>query len=81
MFASGLVCECENFMKLSFFKQRKQTVKKFASKGHAEEMAAWLEFLKNSATHPLPYEQARQSMRLTFAVLESIREGRSIDLR
>lgn len=81
VFASGLVCECENFMKLSFFKQRKQTVKKFASKGHAEEMAAWLEFLKNSATHPLPYEQARQSMRLTFAVLESIREGRSIDLR
>jgi predicted dehydrogenase/threonine dehydrogenase-like Zn-dependent dehydrogenase len=81
VFASGLVCECENFMKLSFFKQRKQTVKKFASKGHAEEIAAWLEFLKNSATHPLPYEQARQSMRLTFAVLESIREGRSIDLR
>ncbi|MCF7784639.1 MAG: bi-domain-containing oxidoreductase [Prosthecobacter sp.] len=81
VFASGLVCECENFMKLSIFKQRKVTVKKFASKGHAEEMAAWLAFLKDGAAHPLPYEQARQSMRLTFAVLESIREGRSIDLR
>lgn len=80
VFASGLVCECENFMKLSIFKQRKETVKKFASKGHAEEMAAWLAFLKNGAAHPLPYEQARQSMRLTFAVLESIREGRSIEL-
>ncbi len=81
VFASGLVCECENFMKLSIFKQRKVTVKKFGSKGHAEEMAAWLAFLKGGAAHPLPYEQARQSMRLTFAVLESIREGRSIDLR
>jgi len=80
VFASGLACECENFMKLSIFKQRKETVKKFASKGHAEEMAAWLAFLKNGAAHPLPYEQARQSMRLTFAVLESIREGRSIEL-
>lgn len=80
VFASGLVCECENFMKLSIFKQRKETVKKFASKGHAEEMAAWLAFLKDAAPHPLPYEQARQSMRLTFAVLESIREGRSIAL-
>ncbi len=80
VFASGVVCECENFMKLSIFKQRKETVKKFASKGHAEEMAAWLAFLKDGAPHPLPYEQARQSMRLTFAVLESIREGRSIAL-
>ncbi len=80
VFASGLVCECENFMKLSIFKQRKATVKKFTSKGHAEEMAAWLAFLKHGAAHPLPYEQARQSMRLTFAVLESIREGRSIAL-
>ena len=67
-------------MKLSIFKQRKATVKKFTSKGHAEEMAAWLAFLKHGAAHPLPYEQARQSMRLTFAVLESIREGRSIAL-
>ena len=80
VFASGVVCECENFMKLSIFKQRKETVKKFASKGHAEEIAAWLAFLKGGSAHPLPYEQARQSTRLTFAVLESIREERSIDL-
>ncbi|WP_395743742.1 bi-domain-containing oxidoreductase [Prosthecobacter sp.] len=80
VFAGGVVIACENFMKLSVFKKRKETVKKFASKGHAEEMAAWLAFLKKEAAHPLPYEQARQSMRLTFAVLESIREARSIAL-
>lgn len=80
VFASGLVVECENFMKLSVFKQRKTTVRKYASKGHAEEMAAWLAYLKGGAVHPLPYEEARQSMKLTFAVLESIREGRCIEL-
>lgn len=80
VFANGLIVECENFMKLSIFQKRKETVKKFASKGHAEEMASWLAFLKNGAAHPLPYEQSRQSMRLTFAVLDSIREGRSIEL-
>ncbi|WP_395737236.1 bi-domain-containing oxidoreductase [Prosthecobacter sp.] len=80
VFASGTVIECVNFMKLSIFKKRKECVKKFASKGHAEEMAAWLGFLKGGAEHPLPYEQARQSMWLTFAVLESIREGRNIEL-
>jgi predicted dehydrogenase len=80
VFANGSVIECENFMRLSIFQNRKQTVKKFASKGHAEEMAAWLVFLKGDAKHPLPYEQARQSMRLTFAALESIREGRGVAL-
>lgn len=80
VFGNGVVIECENFMKLSVFQKRKQTVKKFSSKGHAEEMTAWLAFLKEGAPHPLPYEQARQSMRLTFAVLESIREGRTIEL-
>ena len=81
VFASGLVVECENFMKLSLFKQRKTTVRKYTSKGHAEEMAAWLAYLKDGAVHPLPYEEARQSMKLTFAVLESIREGKSIELQ
>jgi predicted dehydrogenase len=80
VFGSGLVAECENFMKLSIFQKRKETVKKFSSKGHAEEMAAWLAFLKGEAKHPMPYAQSRQSMVLTFAVLEAIRERRSIGL-
>jgi predicted dehydrogenase/threonine dehydrogenase-like Zn-dependent dehydrogenase len=80
VFGCGLVVECENFMKLSLFQKRKVTVKKFSSKGHAEEMAAWLAFLKGEAEHPMPYEQSRQSMRLAFAVLESIREHRRVNL-
>ena len=80
VFGSGVVVECENFMKLSIFQKRKESVKKFASKGHAEEMAAWLAFLKGEAAHPMPYEQSRQSMLLTFAVLDAIRERRSIML-
>ncbi len=78
VFAGGLVMECENFMRLVIYRNRKQTVRKFSSKGHAEEMAAWLAFLQGKAAHPLPYEQSRQSMRLTFAALDSIREARSI---
>ncbi len=80
VFASGFVAECENFQSLSFYQRRKRTVKKFSSKGHSEEMAAWLGFLKGESKHPLPYAQARQSMALTFAALDSIREGRSISL-
>ena len=43
-------------------------------------MAAWAQFLAGRTPPPLSYELARVSMRLTFAVLESIQQGRSIDL-
>ena len=43
-------------------------------------MAVWLAFLRGAAEQPLPYEQARQSMALTFAVLESIQAGRSVEV-
>ena len=79
-FANGLVAECENFMKLTVWKNRRAKVTKHASKGHAEEMAAWLGFLKDGKPHPLPDAQARQSMRLTFAVVAAAREGRVINL-
>lgn len=80
VFANGLVAECENFMRLTVWKNRKAKVSKHASKGHAEEMGAWLGFLKDGKPHPLPDAQARQSMRLTFAVVRAVRENRTIDL-
>lgn len=78
VFGSGLVAECENFQNLTLYQKRKRTVKKFSGKGHAEEMAAWMAFLKGAAPHPLPYAQSRQSMAVTFAVLESIRAGQGV---
>ena len=80
VFASGFVAECENFQKLTIYKGRKATTKKYTSKGHAEEMAAWTSFLRAEGEHPLPYADARQSMEATFAVLDSIREGRGVEL-
>jgi predicted dehydrogenase/threonine dehydrogenase-like Zn-dependent dehydrogenase len=80
VFANGLVAECENFMKLTVWKNRKAKITKHASKGHAEEMAAWLGFLKDGKPHPLPDAQSRESMRLTFAVMEAVKENRIIEL-
>lgn len=78
VFGTGLVAECENFQTLALYQRRKRTVSKFSSKGHAEEIAAWLRFLRGEKEHPLPYPEARQSMALTFAALDSIRAGQSI---
>jgi predicted dehydrogenase/threonine dehydrogenase-like Zn-dependent dehydrogenase len=80
LFASGLVAEVENFLSLRLFKGRKETKLKFTSKGHAEQMAAWLAYLKGETAHPFPYAASRPGMLATFAVLESIQQGRSVSL-
>jgi predicted dehydrogenase len=80
VFASGFAVEVTNFQQMVLHRRRAQRVLRFGSKGHAEEMAAWIEYLQARAPHPLDYAAARQSMHVTFAVLESIQQGRPIEL-
>jgi predicted dehydrogenase len=80
LFGSGLVAEITNFQELVIHRGRKRIANSFSSKGHAEQMAAWLNFLRGETEHPLPYGQSRTSMLLTFAALESIQQARSVDL-
>ena len=80
VFAAGLVAEIQNFQKLVVHRGRKTSTQSYQGKGHAEQMAAWTAFLRSERDHPMPYEQSRQSMLLTFAVLESIQSGRTVDM-
>ena len=80
VFGAGLAAELVNFQKLTLYRGRKQETHAYSSKGHAEQMTAWLDFLRKGGEHPLNYEQARASMLLTFAVLESIQRGGTVDL-
>jgi len=75
VYAAGLVMRCENFQSLQVNRKRKKNVQSYKSKGHAEEMLAWSAFLNGDAVHPLPYEDGRLSMNLTFAALEAIKSG------
>ncbi len=80
VFGAGFVAEIEDFQKLVIHRGRKVTRHSYNGKGHAEQMAAWAAFLRGMAEHPLPYELSRQSMTLTFAVLESIQAGRGVEV-
>jgi predicted dehydrogenase/NADPH:quinone reductase-like Zn-dependent oxidoreductase len=77
---AGVVAEVTNFQQLAVYRGRKCQRHRYGSKGHAEEMAAWVAFLRGEADHPLPYAEARRSMQLTFAVLQSIQERRMIEV-
>ena len=80
VFGAGTVAEVTNFQELVVHRNRKKEKFSYASKGHAEQMRAWVEFLRGTREHPLPYEQTRATMLLTFAVLDSIQQARAIDV-
>ena len=80
VYGAGIVADITNFQLLEINEGRKKTNFKYGSKGHSEQMGAWLDFLLGKEDHPLPYFEARQSMQLTFSVLKSIRESRTVEL-
>jgi predicted dehydrogenase/threonine dehydrogenase-like Zn-dependent dehydrogenase len=80
VFCGNAVVECDNFQRLTIYQRRKKLEHTFSSKGHAEEMRAWREFLKGKGEHPLPYSESRKSMLLTFAALQAVRENRTISV-
>lgn len=81
VFGAGFVAGLQNYQKLVLHRGRKEKSFSYLSKGHAEQMAEWASFLRGERSHPLPYALSRQSMCLTFAALESIQQGRSIEVR
>jgi len=80
VFGAGLTAELENFKTLNIHRRRKRTSRSFEGKGHAEQMTAWTAFLRGESPHPVPFEEARRSMLLSFAAVEALQQGRSMDI-
>jgi predicted dehydrogenase/threonine dehydrogenase-like Zn-dependent dehydrogenase len=80
VYGAGFVAEITNFLELRIRRGRKQARYDFRSKGHAEEIGAWLAFLRAETEHPFPYEKSRKSMLVTFAALDSLQLGQSVDV-
>jgi len=80
VYGAGIVAEIVNFQSLVIHRDHGKKKSSHGSKGHAEQMTAWIAFLKGHADHPLPYTEARQSMLLTFAALESIQKVRPVEV-
>jgi len=80
VFSPGVVAEVINFKSLLLYRGREKKTFSYTSKGHPEQMAAWMAFLQGKAEHPLSYEQFRLSMLLTFAVLESLQKNATVEV-
>lgn len=80
VFAANTTAEIVNFQKLTIHSGLQTKSFGYSSKGHKEQMHAWLAFLEGSSAMPLAYPDSRQSMLLTFAALESLRRGGAVVL-
>jgi predicted dehydrogenase/threonine dehydrogenase-like Zn-dependent dehydrogenase len=80
VFAAGLVAQIENFQTLAIHTGRKRTTSRFSGKGHEQQMKAWLAFVTGKGPQPMAFADIRKSMALTFAVLESIQQGRAVEI-
>jgi predicted dehydrogenase/threonine dehydrogenase-like Zn-dependent dehydrogenase len=80
VFGAGFTAELQNFRKLLVHRQRRKSSADFDGKGHAQQMAAWITFLRGEGPHPVNFEAVRRSMLLTFAAVEAIQQGRSVDI-
>jgi len=81
VFCGGTVAVIDDFKSLTIFgKSIKRTKFKSQDKGHAAEIASFLNSIRDGRPSPIPFEESYMSMLATFKVMESIRTGRTISL-
>lgn len=83
LFAGGSVAVLDNFRSLALTSGgRTRTEKSLAQdKGHRAELAAFVQAVAAGGPAPVDEAELVESSRATLAVLDSLREGRRIDLR
>ncbi|MCB1227586.1 MAG: bi-domain-containing oxidoreductase [Verrucomicrobiales bacterium] len=72
VFGQGMVAELTDFRRLTVHAGGRSRTTTYRSKGHAEEMEAWLAFLRGDAPHPLPLQEAMATTAATFDLADAL---------
>lgn len=81
VFVGGRVARMEDFRRVEFVVGRRRSIRRYdGSKGHREEIRAFVEALRTGTPSPIPYEQLRAVTATTFALREAIRTGTWVDV-
>jgi polar amino acid transport system substrate-binding protein len=81
VFSAGRVAVLDDFRELKIFGERTTTQRiRVADKGHAAEVAAFLESVRKGWPSPIPLAEICESMHATFQIRESLRTRRTIAL-
>lgn len=76
--ADGVTAVLDDFRQTTFHGSPARTVKGPQAKGFDGEIAAFLRTVREGGAWPIPYDSLARTTRVTFAVLEALREGRPV---
>lgn len=80
VFCAGTVSRIDDFRKLEFYGRKSFSSKSSQDKGHTEELKLFTEAIKNGLPSPISFEELYHTSMVTFAIIESIRSGRTIPI-
>lgn len=80
VFCAGTVSKIDDFRKLEFYGSKSFRLKSSQDKGHKEELIAFARSIKEGQASPIPFEELYHTSVVTFAIIESIRSGRTIEI-
>ena len=81
LFSDGMVARIVDFKKLEFFGKRTFSLKGSQDKGHSGELNAFVEAVSRGLDSPIGFEELYHVSLVTFSIIESIRSGRTIEIR
>lgn len=81
VFCAGTVSRIDDFRKLEFHGKKSFRLKSSQNKGHKEELIAFTKAIREGKASPIPFEQLYHTSVVTFAIGESIRSGRTIEIK
>ncbi|MCC6395840.1 MAG: bi-domain-containing oxidoreductase [Bacteroidetes bacterium] len=81
VFGAGKSAVMDNFKEVRFFARGKQSKKSYdGSKGHVEEVRHFVRLIRGETAPLLTFEQCVDATLVTFAVMESLKEGAGVTL-
>ena len=81
VYCAGQVAIIDDFKKITFYGGKiKSSRLSNQDKGHKSEIIEFLQAIKNGTDSPISFEEIYQSTFATFAVIDSLKEGKTIHL-
>jgi predicted dehydrogenase len=76
--ADGITAIIDNYRETTFHGARHRAMRGSQDKGFDGEIAAFLGAVRHGGNWPIPYDSLVRTTKVTFAILESLREGRPV---
>lgn len=80
VFCDGTVSIIDDFRRLEFHGKKSFRKRSVQDKGHSGELKAFTTAVREGLASPIPFEQLYHTSVVTFAIIESIRTGRTIEI-